>query len=269
MTRDELYVGIGLTDEMRRAAESVRMEEQEYHTLKRKFIGNPSEFFEEVKQKEHFRQIFLYLYLRFALDAHADYQRLGIGDAVYFDTFGDITIWAGNCIRDYGEAGLNQYNWLSLHVRLELFRLGRLQFQMVRAQEDFKIKDHAVRKGEPYLEMHIPQGEPLRYEACLDSIVRCREFFKGQYKLILCYSWLLSPALKHLLGPEANIIRFQNLFDIYEENPDSRQAEERVFITVKDNPEEYPENTALQRAMKRYLMDGKKVGSAGGILKVE
>lgn len=267
MTYEKICSGIGLTQEQCQAAEAGRIGGEEYRKLKQLFLADRQECFAAIGQEERFRQKYLYFFLRLALDAHEDYQKYGIDDTIYFDTFRDIKIWSDNCKRDHGEAGLDHSNWLSLHVRLLLFRLGRLQFQPEILDEDLHINGRIVKKGERILNLHIPQGEPLDYGTCLDSLSRCRTFFKEPYQEIICYSWLLCPTLKQLLRPESNILRFQSLFEIFDTNSDSRQAEERVFGTISDNPRKYPETTGLQRSMKNWLLMGNKVGSAGGRIK--
>ena len=42
---------------------------------------------------------------------------------------------------------------------------------------------------------------------------------------------------------------------------------EWVFGGKKEDPNEYPENTSLQRKLKKYIIDGGKVGKASGLLK--
>ena len=57
------------------------------------------------------------------------YRELGIGDDVFAATMSDIGIWTRNCrVRD-GVVGIVNYPWVSHHLTLRLFRIGRLQFQ--------------------------------------------------------------------------------------------------------------------------------------------
>lgn len=89
-----------------------------------------------------------------------------------------------------------------------------------------------------------------------------------KYEGFHCESWLLSPKLHNLLSKQSNILRFQDLFFVYNEIP-ARQAEERVFGKVTDRIEEYPEDTSLQRALKAYLQKGNKVGMGCGFIEPE
>ena len=86
-------------------------------------------------------------------------------------------------------------------------------------------------------------------------------FFGSSYKLYDCESWLLSPALKELLEKESGILQFQNCFEIQSVNLENRQAEERVFGSILEDPEAYPENTSLQKALKKLFVRREKNGS--------
>lgn len=82
----------------------------------------------------------------------------------------------------------------------------------------------------------------------------------------MCDSWLLSPRLKEVLGEESNILKFQDMFEIvkiYETYP---QAEQRVFLDVKKDKQQYPEDTGLRKKLKKYLIEGKNPGIGVGII---
>ncbi|MNO50163.1 hypothetical protein D3C76_405320 [compost metagenome] len=83
--------------------------------------------------------------------------------------------------------------------------------------------------------------------------------------MFICHSWLLDPELKKILGPESNIIQFQSQFNIYEVDKSSKEAEERIFNKLSATPQEYEENTHLQRSAKAFLIAGGKLGSGYGI----
>ena len=83
--------------------------------------------------------------------------------------------------------------WLSLALRMKIFRLGRLQFE---PDEDRHV-----------LHVHIPEGEPLDDAACGESFAIAEEFFGPEYTIFDCESWLLSPKLQKLLKPDSNILK--------------------------------------------------------------
>lgn len=251
------------------AIESVigyHLTEEQYEKYKKIFSTNKEVFFEQVLDKKDYHILFLYLYLRFACDAYEEYSIRGISDDIYFDTFSDITVWCENCFRDIGEYGIKEYNWLWNHLELRLFRLGRLQFEPIVFDRTLTVNGKVVAKDDLVLNVHIPQGEPLNYEACCNSLKWAERFFRGVPPIFVCHSWLLYPGLKEILKPDSNIIQFQNMFTVYETDENDRQAEERIFINLSDKPDTYPENTGLQRNAKAYLISGKKLGVGLGII---
>lgn len=56
------------------------------------------------------------------------YERLGIDMQILRDTLSDIPLWINNCQAHTGRMGLQEYTWLTNHLRMRLFRLGRLEY---------------------------------------------------------------------------------------------------------------------------------------------
>ena len=65
-----------------------------------------------------------------------------------------------------------------------------------------------VKKGDPIISIHIPQGEKLTLESVRESIIQGMAFW-GKEMPYLCHSWLLYPGLKDILPEKSNIIMFQ------------------------------------------------------------
>ncbi len=157
----------------------------------------------------------LLAFLWFCEQANREAAARGIPESVMTDTFGDIVIWTENHTERTGGLYLGELKWLVLHLRLQLFRLGRLQFCMNRAFRD--IPEIGVREGDPLLEMHIPRGGKLTADACESSIAQAKEFFPRYfpdfaYRGITCLSWLLDDTLRDYLPETSNIIRFGDRF---------------------------------------------------------
>lgn len=189
------------------------------------------------------------------------YERLGIGREIFLDTIKDVGIWCGN----NQNRGLENYQWLSFHVRGELFRLGRLQFQLDRCGEEFVRPELPLKAGEPVIAIHIPQGEKLICEDCISSIRRAPDFFgkyfpEHTYRYFFCESWLLYGKNAAFMEPESNIERFRGLFDPAFDIEDDDQAIERIFGERRADVRDYPEETSLQRSAKRYMLAGNKMG---------
>lgn len=211
----------------------------------------------------------LKLYLRWALDTKARYQDLGIPEEYFWDSMKDLSIWCEDYLTKYGVPGFREWGWVGCGLRLEVIRIGRLQFQPNRLPRSIAWNGKLLPAGMPTLEIHIPAGEPLTPEAVLASINQApdfyRKYFSKEFSLFHCHSWLLSPALKELLPDRSRIIQFQNLFCVYGADTEERQAEERVFGFLSDDPSQYPDQTSLQKAIKQHLLNGKEVPMGAGI----
>lgn len=264
----EFWKEISLMPEAVRQLEEQKITEEEYQKLREIFYRDLDLFYEEVKQRKDFRRVFLYCYSKMACEVYDRYCERGISRQIYRDTFYDLTLWCENCYKAYGEYGIAQYDWFSRHLNLRLFRLGRLQFERMQSLWDIQTRHGAIRRGDPVISVHIPQGERLDVAACRDSFEQAERFW-GKSDGYLCHSWLLYPGLQKIMKPGSNILQFQKLFQIVAEDFETREAEERIFGEVEMNPEDYAEDTSLQRAAKKYLVSGGKLGSGLGIWEKE
>ena len=164
----------------------------------------------------------------------------------------------------YGRDGFDRGFWTVRQVGCRLFRIGELEYEL--AQEN----------GERFISLHIPSDAVLSPDRLNDSLLRARAFLKEYFPersgdAMICESWLLSPVLEDLLPADSGIRRFRGAFTITESFPDDDSALQWVFgLTDKQKntvrTEDLPENTSLQRALKRRLLSGLKPGSAIGIL---
>jgi len=103
------------------------------------------------------------------------YRTKGISEDIFYDSLGDIVVWAKNQFDASGKVGINNWDWVCNHVTGNLFKLGRLQFTMNISNED--IGHLELKSGDPVIEIHIPQGEPLDINECKESIAKAAAFF--------------------------------------------------------------------------------------------
>ena len=256
---------IGLPSAALDVIRCVSVDEAEFFTLKNLFFQDISAFQRQVMAHRNWKQRFLFLYTRLASEAFEEYQKRSIPEDVFWDTFSDFKLWYENCLRDFDEPGLAEYDWLWRHIRLLLFRLGRLQFMPLALPAPLHLEKRRLPAGAVVLDTHIPQGEPLDIDKVYGSFRRALSFFHGVYPVFSCHSWLLYPALKEILPGSSRILQFQQLFQIVHTDEADRQAEERIFGKISDDPRLYSESTALQRTAKRHLLEGKRLGSARGV----
>jgi len=196
------------------------------------------------------------------LTSYQKYREMGIAEEIFFDTMRFCPEYITLYHRDYGEwcFELRRAKWFFRQLALMEFRLGTLEFEMT------------VEDGEQRIYLHIPPKTDLRPETVEATCRAARGFFRRYFpdwadKPYYCDSWLLSPALAQVLPPESNVVRFSKLFALDALDLDSEAFVEWIFGR-KDIPwAELPEDTALRRGMKRYILGGGKVGWPHGKLK--
>lgn len=205
-----------------------------------------------------------------AAETKERYDALGLPEEVFWAGAEELQLWRRDCLRKTGEEGLLNLDWPRRFLNLEIFRLGRLEYEARELSEDIRVAHAVYPAGTPCLDAHIPADEPLLLSAVHYSFASAplfyREYFGKDYQLLHCASWLLAPELIGLLPAESNIMQFQRNFTLYGLDYSVRQAEERVFGTISNDIETYPEETSLQRTLKAYLLNGGKVAVGKGIL---
>lgn len=240
--------------------------ERAYREAAALFHADKTCFFERVLRKKQADQWFLYLYCRMALDVFREYEKRRIPERVFWDTFRDLALWCSDCFEKTGEYGIREHGWFVRHMELTIFRLGRLEFERMPSEWEIQCEDAVLSAGEPLISIHIPAGEPLLKEACIQSVRQAFDFWGREY-LYVCHSWLLGPELPGLLGENSRIRGFRELFDLLEADYQERQAEERIFSRLEADPRNYPGETSLQRNARAYLASSGRLGCGLGLLR--
>lgn len=196
------------------------------------------------------------------------YQKAVISDEIYFETMKDIAVWCEN----NNNKGLKNLPWIKNHLNFELFKIGRLQFQIYKCDNRTLNYDLLpFNFGENLIYVHIPQGEKLVYAECVNSLKNAKSFF-GEYfpnydfDYFFCESWLLYGENWQFMNSSSNILQFSTLFDLVYSVEDDRQAIERIFGKRQLIKSKYQEKTTLQRNAKRFMQNGGKLGVGIGIL---
>lgn len=242
--------------------------QSEYQMFRESFCRDREEFYRMVRKQEQFRELFLSLYARMALEAYPSYRERGIAEEIYWNTFSDLTVWCLDCAEKYSVYGIDEYQWFWRHLELQLFGLGRLQFEKTASEWDISIPGTEIAKGDILISVHIPAGRRLEEEACREAFAKAFSFWGREY-FYVCHSWLLFPGLQDILPADSNILKFQKFFRIVKTDFDERQAEQRIFGREQEEPEKYPAKTGLQKAAAAYLAEGRRLGNGLGILKSE
>ena len=198
--------------------------------------------------------------LRCAMKAKTVYDRLGISEEIYVDTMAAFSRFVRENMESYGFYGFNRGFWTTRQVSCKLFRIGQMEFELT------------AKDGTPVVSLHIPTDVDLRYEILRPSMEAglsqlYRIFPEYADKPVYCHSWLLSPILKDMLPPASNILRFQEMFDIQIDETPGKDVLLWVFKNPKLPKEDLPENTSLQRKLKRFYLEGNQFRDGKGYLR--
>ncbi len=199
------------------------------------------------------------------------YESRNIPEKILIDTLKDIVIWTKTWSGLKNELFLSECLWLKNHLSMKLFKLGRLQFCMNKAEYDVPSENLSTKDN--VLEIHIPEDGPLTISECEESIAKAKEFFKKyypefKYKCFTCHSWLLDETLKDFLKPESNIIKFQNMFKIVKyEEADNILKYLFTWDTTRANIKEKEVTSSLSEKVKEHALTGGKFYENVGILK--
>lgn len=203
------------------------------------------------------------------------YRDRGISEEVFWATFEDMKYKALECKAVHGVWGTFVAFWYPIFFSCDIVKLGRLEYETTVYDEDQPYEKDGIvlKKGDPILSIHIPSsGEPFDEAARLASYRLAYDFFREERKggplVCQCGSWLLYPPYREILSPASNIVSFQGDFDIaFSQEEEKFHDAWRVFGADYEKPAaELPEKTSMQRAFKRWLLEGKKTGEGFGVL---
>ena len=137
---------------------------------------------------------------------------------------------------------------------------GRALRQVVRLPRDeWRL---VLTSGDPVLDLHVPGEGPLTIASLRDAHVEAAAFFDQYYPehpfvAYMCDSWLFSPLLEAMLGPDSNIVRWQHEGYLM---PDDSQGEgmlEFTFGSEQIDTATAPRDTRLRRALLAHLEQGR------------
>lgn len=123
-----------------------------------------------------------------------------------------------------------------------------------------------MQKDDYAVSVHIPSETDFSPESVDKSISKAKDFLakyypEYQYKAFVCISWLMDSALPEILKPDSNIVSFNKRF----KKITTLSYGEGVlgFVFLKNAKEaviaELPENTGLEKALKKYYLSGKVI----------
>ena len=199
------------------------------------------------------------------------YKEKGISEEILNETLHDIVVWTSIWSGIKGGLYLGELSWLSKHLGMKLFKIGRLQFAFGKAEH--AVPEKNISKGDNVIEIHIPEGAPLSKEDCLRSIEAAKAFFAKYYpdysfEYFTCHSWLLDETLKEIAAPESNILKFAEMFDVVKKE-ESDAILKYVFRwdTTRYTLRHTAAASSLAQKVKKYALSGGSFFEATGVIK--
>ena len=198
------------------------------------------------------------------------YIEKGVDLSIYDNTVQDIRYQMNDCKVTRNILGVIYIHWCIGFMKMERFAIGRFQYEIIKFGTNYSKDGKEINAEHKVLNLHIPgSGEPLSEELALKSFEMAKEFYKGlidEPMAVKCGSWLLYPEHEQMLSHESNIYRFMQLFDIIDYGIKKNNGDlYRIFGTEEKRVEYLPENTSLQRAYKKHLLNGGKTGYGVGV----
>ena len=201
------------------------------------------------------------------------YIKENLPEDIYDASVCDLKWKAKECKDNYGVWGMFVGWWTIGFFKLKRFAIGRLQYNMREFPNDMSANGLSYKKGEKYIDVHIPSSGHLNYEDCQDSYKNAAEFFKNRYGLenivFGCRSWLLSPDNEKILPSKSNILKFMRDYTILESAEDPENSNLwRIFNVMKmpDKPSMLPNDSSLKRAFIKWLEEGNTINTAFGVI---
>ena len=204
------------------------------------------------------------------------FEEKGLGYTEWYDSMIDFKWKVIECVKCYGVIGVF-VDWFESFFTADRVTFGRLQFNLVDADYDYKTFQFDIKKGEKLVTVHIPTDSrtPFTKENREAAYKRAATHFSkvlGTNEVIFrCGTWLLNPVHRDILPEKSNIKSFLDDFelDLDSFKPDGGSSVWRIFYVRPYNgdADSLPEETSLMRIYKKFIKDGGITGTAVGFRK--
>ena len=208
----------------------------------------------------------------------ACYEKEGIDLQIWHDSMLDLKWKLWECKAVKGMWGSFVAWWFPGFFNMTRFALGRLQFDFTRYGNTYSDEEFDLKPDSMVLGVHIPRTmTPFDKASRDDAYAKAKAFFapklNGAPMVFTCYSWLLYPGYKDIIPEKSNTRSFMDDFKIISQCDDKEgEYNDAWRLFDMDQPKdlnEYPENSSLRRAIKKYLIEGGRTGEGLGIFKME
>lgn len=216
----------------------------------------------------------LLIFILFSKHLRELYKQSGISDKIWFDSMCDLKWKLWECKAVKGSWGSFVAGWFPGFFNLTRFALGRLQFEIVEFDGEYEKDGKKLKKGDKVVNVHIPRTlTPLDKESRDDAYAQAAEFFSGMTDgapiSFVCSSWLLYPEAEKILPAHSNIRGFMADYDIIRSKVDEEGDYHNMWrlfdMDFTGDFKDYPEDSSLRRAYKKFLLDGNRTGSGYGV----
>ena len=126
----------------------------------------------------------------------------------------------------------------------------------------------ALTKGEPTLEMHIPEGGRMTVKACGDSMRRACTFFdrffpEQRCRSIASRSWIFNNLFEEIRLSSTNLVDFQRELYLYPTPSNGKEGWWFIFMQNDIDPKTAPRDTSLRRGVADFLAEGREWRGGG------
>lgn len=187
-------------------------------------------------------------------------EKMGLGMDVFLATARVFTRFVDEHMASFGRYGFDRSWWTWRQTAGLVVRLGALEFERIDRYDGPEFA--GLHKDQPVIGLHIPGGAKLSDGSIAVSLSRARALWPG--RPVVCFSWLLAPALEDLL-PEGGIRSLRRIFTPGPADPDNDDFVQWIFCDPSLAPQQWPEDTRLRRAVKAYVLSGGQIGAGWGI----
>ena len=167
--------------------------------------------------------------------------------------------------RNYQGIRISQMLWGVYFINLRIIEVGRLQYELDNYNPITKNEELCIK-------IHIPGSKNLDIYDVEQSLINSKSVIKKYFNIndvkYYCTSWILSNQISKLVKTNSNIAKFQNMFHIIE--GENCIDDILNFVYNIDNFTRYnelPEDTSLQKNIKKYLLSGQIIKMGIGTLK--
>ena len=202
---------------------------------------------------------------------HERYISNNIDEKIFYDMARDLRYKLEECRLVHNKCGTFVASWYKRIFELNIFALGRLQFEINQINFDCEVDGVSIPKGTKVLSVHIPRtGTKLDHDLVIDSYKRAVEFFGDEFAdkvIFMCSSWLLYPWMRSVLNDNANLAKFYDDYTIVSsgEYKDYTEIWRLFDCCYNGNPDDLPSDTSLRREYIARIKRQEPIGYGVGV----